>query len=63
MLMNDAVVFGVAIPFWWQSGIGLIADHEKVQNIVDYIAIMNTRQEALFLTPPHKSLSTQNRQA
>ena len=37
---NDDVRFGVAIPRWWDAEEAPPANHETVQDIVDYVAIM-----------------------
>ena len=45
---NDDIRFGVAIPFWWEHETEpAVVDHQAVQDIVDYIAIMsyNTRMD------------------
>jgi hypothetical protein len=36
-----AFILGAAIPRWWDPGIGDVADHRPVQDLVDYIAVMN----------------------
>ena len=39
--VGDNIVLGAAIPFWWDPGQVPPANHTVVQDIVDYIAIMN----------------------
>ena len=38
---DDRLRFGVATPHFWDPAEGTPVDHRKVQDIVDYIAIMN----------------------
>ncbi len=46
---GDNLKLGVAIPFWWQADVPPTeVDHRKIQDIVDYIAIMayDTRSDS-----------------
>ncbi len=39
--VGDRLLLGVAIPHYWDPSEGTPVDHRKVQDVVDYIAIMN----------------------
>ncbi len=38
---KSRLLFGIAIPLWWETGVTPPANHRQVQPLVDYIAIMN----------------------
>ena len=38
---GDDLIMGSAIPFWWDPEDGTAVNHQTIQDIVDYVSIMN----------------------